>query len=68
MAPMGADKSAECYGAGDLRLGMSIDIHGRTFWLYDCDAFTRQYCQAHGRRNAASLAPCPADDSRNCIC
>ena len=44
MTPMGADKRAEYYGPGDLRLGASIDIHGRTFWLFDCDAFTRQYC------------------------
>lgn len=45
MAPMGARTETEYVTPADLRLGSSVSIHGRTFWLYDCDAFTRQYCQ-----------------------
>ncbi len=59
MTPMGADKRAEYYGPGDLRLGASIDIHGRTFWLFDCDAFTRQYCLVRDLIYSQSPDTCP---------
>jgi DUF1126 PH-like domain len=45
MTPLGQDKSAACYQPHDLRLGSSVDVHGRRFFLHDCDAFTRQYYQ-----------------------
>ena len=45
MTPLGADKAAQYYGPADLRLGSAIDVHGRRFFLHDCDAFTRQYYQ-----------------------
>lgn len=45
MTPQGQDKGAECYRPADLRLGSSVDVHGRRFFLHDCDAFTRQYYQ-----------------------
>lgn len=47
MTPLGQDKSAEFYRPADLRLGSSVDVHGRRFFLHDCDAFTRQYYQVH---------------------
>jgi hypothetical protein len=47
MTPLGQDKSAAFYQPHDLRLGASVDVHGRRFFLHDCDTFTRQYYQVH---------------------
>lgn len=47
MTPMGANKAADCYRPSDLRLGATIGVHGRRFFLHDCDAFTRQYYQVN---------------------
>lgn len=46
MTPLGQDKSVVHYQPADLRLGSAVDVHGRRFFLHDCDAFTRQYYQA----------------------
>ena len=42
-APGGMDKRTPCYAATDLRLGTFVNIHGRHFFLHDCDDFTRGY-------------------------
>ena len=42
-APGNLDRRAPCYGVADLRIGASIDVHGRIFFLHDCDDFTRRY-------------------------
>ncbi len=31
------------YKPQDLRIGAFINVHGRDFFLFDCDAFTRKY-------------------------
>ena len=41
-APGNLDRRAPCYGVADLRIGASIDVHGRIFFLHDCDDFTRR--------------------------
>ena len=40
-APGNADRRAPCYGVADLRIGASVGVHGRNFFLHDCDDFTR---------------------------
>jgi len=32
-----------CYRPEDLRIGAVINVHGRGFFLYDCDAATREW-------------------------
>ena len=42
-APGGMDKRTPCYSPVDLRLGAFVNVHGRRFFLHDCDEFTRGY-------------------------
>ena len=57
-APGNADRRAPCYGVADLRIGASIDVHGRIFFLHDCDDFTRR-C-ALRTEPVSSCCACPA--------
>lgn len=36
------------YGVGDLNIGAELLIHGRTYRLTDCDAFTRSFLETNG--------------------
>ncbi|KAI8464444.1 MAG: hypothetical protein J3K34DRAFT_526184 [Monoraphidium minutum] len=36
-----------CYRPEDLRIGGVINVHGRAFRLYDCDAATREWYKLH---------------------
>jgi len=36
-------KTAESYNWSDLNVPMDLDIYGRVFRVYDCDAFTRSF-------------------------
>uniref|UniRef100_A0A7S3G5F9 DM10 domain-containing protein n=1 Tax=Palpitomonas bilix TaxID=652834 RepID=A0A7S3G5F9_9EUKA len=33
------------YNAGDFSVGGTVDALGRKLFIYDCDAFTREYCE-----------------------
>jgi EF-hand domain-containing protein 1 len=35
--------AAGCYCPADLRIGVAIELHGRTMLLYACDTFTRRW-------------------------
>jgi hypothetical protein len=40
------------YTPADLYLGQTVNVFGRVFFIYDADAFTRQWCDANfGRRD-----------------
>lgn len=36
------------FGALDFNVGMDVHIYGRTFHVYDCDGFTRNFLSKHG--------------------
>ena len=47
--PGGMDKRTPCYTPADLRIGAFVNVHGRHFFLHDCDEFTRgYYCESLG--------------------
>ena len=54
--PQCVDKAQQVYTAADLRLGSCVDVHGRRFWLHDCDAFTRAHYQVGARLGCGPLA------------
>ena len=61
-APGNVDRTAPCYGVADLRIGAAIDVHGRTFFLHDCDDFTRG-CYFQHRCHAVLFDPTPQEAS-----
>ena len=46
--PLGGElKSEECVGPSDLRIGGTVEVHGRKFFIHDADEFTKQWCVEH---------------------
>ncbi len=67
-APGNLDRRAPCYGVADLRIGASIDVHGRIFFLHDCDEFTRRCAAAHLTRNFLQPVPCGTAQRGSFLC
>ncbi|GAB4821744.1 hypothetical protein N2152v2_008790 [Parachlorella kessleri] len=52
------------YKPQDLRIGSTIQVYGRDFFLYDCDDFTRTWSQEQMGMTDAELAPIDVSEPR----
>lgn len=39
--------SEECVAPADLRIGGTVEVHGRVFFIHNADEFTKQWCVEH---------------------
>lgn len=48
------------FSATDINVGDEVDIYGRTFYVYDCDGFTRRFLESQGME-VPSAKPLPEE-------
>ena len=55
---LGGELVAEaCVGPADLRIGGTVQVHGRSFFIHDADQFTKDWCKDALGSTEAELAP-----------
>lgn len=53
--PLGGEVAKEaCVGSEDLRIGATLKVHGRAFFIHDADDFTKQWCRVSCLVHAAA--------------